>query len=359
MTVNGGRIRFGPGAMRGPENTSGERTSIPGAPLERMHPWERKQTDGYRETGIWQDQKTTAGTAVEKRIAGAGIVPEVREATEPAENEDEVLTEEHSDHIVAKADADSEENSEMPKTAEDIETGIPSEARKEKNKANHTGNKEDQSEEEVDLNGFQVVRREFFAHTREPSIMFNDGKIGVNAACVRKLPDVDYVQILIHREKQLLAIKPCAELDLFSFQWGKTIKGKRVPRTVTGKLFHMKVCDMMGWNPNYRYKILGRLCRSNGDNLFVFDLKSAETYEKTVSEKGGKKQTSRVPVLPMEWKDQFGIPFEEQHKALQVNMFDGFTLFSLKEKPQKEHNGDANPDDANTALEKGKTDGIE
>ena len=57
--------------------------------------------------------------------------------------------------------------------------------------------------EEVDLRGFQVVRREFFAHVREPSIIFNDGKVGVNTACVRKLPDVEYVQFLIHREKKL------------------------------------------------------------------------------------------------------------------------------------------------------------
>ena len=41
-----------------------------------------------------------------------------------------------------------------------------------------------------------------------------------------------------------------------------------------------------------------------------------------------------MPVLPAEWKDQFGIPYEEHKKALQINMFDGFALFSLGEKQQ-------------------------
>ena len=194
---------------------------------------------------------------------------------------------------------------------------------------------DEETEEEVDLKGFQVVRREFFAHTREPSIIFNDGKISVNTACVRRLPDVEYVQILINREKQMLAIKPCGELDLFSFLWGTTKAGKRYPRAVTGKLFFMKVCDMMNWNPDYRYKILGRLCRANGENLFVFDLKSSETYERSVADEDGKRKTSRIPVFPLQWKDQFGIPFEEQHQALQINMFDGFTLFSLKDAGKK------------------------
>ena len=194
---------------------------------------------------------------------------------------------------------------------------------------------DEEIEEELDLNGFQVVRREFFAHTREPSIVFNDGKISLNTACVRKFPDVEYVQILVHREKQQLAIRPCDELDLFAFRWGVTKNGKRFPRAVTGRLFFMMVCDMMGWNPDYRYKILGRLRRANGEQLFAFDLKSFETYERTVSDENGKRKTSRIPVFPLEWKDQFGIPFEEQHQALQINLFDGFTLFSLKDKGKK------------------------
>ncbi len=190
---------------------------------------------------------------------------------------------------------------------------------------------DEEVDEEVDLNGFQVVRREFFAHIREPSIVFNDGKVSVNTACVRKLPEAEYIQILINRETQQLAIRPCEELDLFAVQWATTKNGKRHPRAVTGKIFFMKICDMMGWNPNYRYKILGRLCHANGIKLFVFDLKSFETYERSISKEDGKRKSSRIPIFPLEWKDQFGIPFEEQHKALQVNMFDGFTLFSLKD----------------------------
>lgn len=185
--------------------------------------------------------------------------------------------------------------------------------------------------EEVDLKGFQVVRREFFAHTREPAIIFNDGKISVNTACVRKMPDVEYIQILINRETRQLAINPCNEDALFCFQWGMTKEGKRFPKPVTGRLFFLKLCDLMGWNAEYRYKVLGRLCRANGRDLFVFDLASCETYERSPKDKEGKRKTSRVPIFPVEWKDQFGIPFEEQHKALQINMFDGFTLFSLKE----------------------------
>ena len=95
--------------------------------------------------------------------------------------------------------------------------------------------------EDIQLDGFQFVRTEFFAHIHEPSFTFNDGKVGVNTACVRKLPSNEYIQILINKETKMLVIKPCDEYDLFSYQWGHTKNGKRFPRQVTARLFFMKV----------------------------------------------------------------------------------------------------------------------
>ena len=42
--------------------------------------------------------------------------------------------------------------------------------------------------------GYQVVRGEFFAHIYEPSFTFNNYKVSVNTACIKKLPDVEYVK---------------------------------------------------------------------------------------------------------------------------------------------------------------------
>lgn len=203
-------------------------------------------------------------------------------------------------------------------------------------------NDETEEAKDIDLHGFQYVRREFFSHIHEPSISFNDGKVGVNTACVKRLPEVNYVQILINRETKMLAIKPCEELDLYSFQWCIVKGEKRFPRQVTGRLFFMKICDLMRWNPQHRYKILGKLCRANGQYIIVFDLQSTEKYERTVTE-GGKKKVSRTPVFPAEWKDQFGIPYEEHQKALQINMFDGYALYSLTDKGQIQKEEDDSP----------------
>ena len=93
----------------------------------------------------------------------------------------------------------------------------------------------------------------------------------------------------------------------------------------------MKLFDMMGWNLNYRYKILGKLIRANGEYLFVFDLTSTEVYQRIVKE-GAKPKMSRTPVFPAEWQDQFGVPFEEHRKSLQINIFDNYAVYGIKDK---------------------------
>ena len=176
--------------------------------------------------------------------------------------------------------------------------------------------------------GFVLVHREFFAHLREPAITFNSGKIALNSACLRKLPDINYVQILVNADRKMLVVRPCDEEEIYSFQWCNEKSGKRSPRAVTGRLFHMKICDLMSWNPDYRYKVLGKLVRSNGQHLFAFDLTSHEIYKRTVSE-DGKTKSSRSPVFPAEWKNSFGVPYEEHQKSLQINLFDGYAVYGL------------------------------
>lgn len=177
--------------------------------------------------------------------------------------------------------------------------------------------------------GYQVVRGEFFAHTFEPSFTFNNYKVSVNTACIKKMPDTDFVQILVNPEEKKLAVKPCPEEAKDSFRWCTNGSKKRSPKQITCRVFFAKVIALMGWNPNYRYKILGKLLTSGDDILFVFDLTTPEIFMR-VSKEGDKPKMSRTPSYPAEWKNQFGLPVEEHQNTIQVNMFNGYTVFGVQ-----------------------------
>jgi hypothetical protein len=87
---------------------------------------------------------------------------------------------------------------------------------------------------------------------------------------------------------------------------------------------------LMGWNPNYRYKLLGKLIQSGSEYLFIFDLTATEIYQRIITNEE-KVKTSRTPIFPAEWQNQFGLPVEEHRQLLQVNIFDGYTVFGLKD----------------------------
>ena len=191
-----------------------------------------------------------------------------------------------------------------------------------------------QKDEQFSYDGYQVVRGEFFAHLFEPSVTFKDDKVSVNAACLNKLPNVDYVQFLVNPEERKLAVKPCTEEMKDSFCWAaKSGQGKRKPKLISCPIFFAKVMNLMRWNATDRHKILGKLIRTKNDMLFVFDLNSAETYKKRNAES---KSEGRKAYYPEDWKNQFGVPVKDHQDLTLVSIFDDYTVFKIDKSEESE-----------------------
>lgn len=186
---------------------------------------------------------------------------------------------------------------------------------------------------DFNYDGYQVVRGEFFAHLNEPSITFNNYKVNLNAACINKLHNIKYIQFLVNPAEKKLAVKSCPEniRDSYLCCTVNRKNGKRRPKYISCKMFCLKLFSLMNWNMDFKYKLLGNLICSNGEYLFLFDLTSTEVFQREASD-GKKVKNSRIPAFPEEWKDQFGLPVEEHKKSFQINVFDGYVVFGIKEK---------------------------
>ena len=196
----------------------------------------------------------------------------------------------------------------------------------------------------MDFEGFEMGRGEFFAHTREPCFTLSDGKVQANTACIRKMADVNYIQILINQTTHKLVIRACEEEELFSLPWCREKDGKRFPRAITGPIFIMKVCALMGWNPDNRIRMLGKFCRANEDLIFLFDMDGAEEFERR-TDADGKRKTSRTPHFSPSLENVFGPLFTEHKKELGFNLHQGFAVFSVKDGQLHPRDGDAQTGD--------------
>ena len=200
-------------------------------------------------------------------------------------------------------------------------------------------------EEDMDIDDFEIVSPEFFSQIKEPSFTVNVNKVYVNAACVRLLPDVEYVKILVSRKRKQVAFEPSDEMDIKAYRWCRIKDGKRYASQRTGDIFVMMLCEMMGWDPDYRYKIIGRLVHSKGHSLIVFDLTTYNCYPKEASEEG--KETGRKRrAFPIEkWNGRFGPTYAESKRSLQVNTFDGYTVWTIKKGDETHTEGSSVQDD--------------
>ena len=174
----------------------------------------------------------------------------------------------------------------------------------------------EEEQEVVDLAGYQVTKAELFAHTREPAITVWDSRIKFNMACLRRFPGVKYIQILIHPDQKRLMIRPCDSDAPDSLRWASGGGAKELKnRDLLCRVFAAKIFDLMQWNGDYRYKVLGKPVVCDGEGLFLFQLSDFELF---VSGKG--KRT----YLPEDWRDYFGMPVEEHSKAHQISLADGY-----------------------------------
>lgn len=215
--------------------------------------------------------------------------------------------------------------------------------------------------QDFSYDGYQVVRRELFAHLREPAVVIRRDSVTFNTACIAGLEDAVYIQILVNQENKRMVVRKCEENDKDALRWCVEKPDKRKSRKMTNKLFSAMIYDMMGWDLDCRYKMQGYKITHEDETMYIFDLLEPEIYmdtkrkrkkadsvqkadandtpaeltkeqiEEQQKEENAVKverKLNRIPFYPKEWKDSFGLPVKEHERALETNLKEGYVEFS-------------------------------
>ena len=161
-------------------------------------------------------------------------------------------------------------------------------------------------EKEFSYDGYQVVRKELFAHLRDPAIVIRKDSVTFNTACINGLEDVVYIHMMFNKELKRIVVEGCDENDKDALRWCVAKPDKRKSRKMMGRPFSELVYREMGWEEGCRYKILGYRIQFEGKTLYVFDLNVPEVF----LEKKRKKKTDNV-----ETSESAPVQAEEQPKA--------------------------------------------
>ena len=201
-------------------------------------------------------------------------------------------------------------------------------------------------EQSFSYDGYQIVRKELFAHLRDPAITIRKDSVTFNTACIEGLEDVVYIHMMFNRELKRIVVEGCDENDKDALRWCIAKPDKRKSRKMVGKPFSELVYREMGWDENCRYKILGYRIQFEVKTLYVFDFMVPEIFHERKSRKKNEQASQEVAEMPNEdaqnnnaaetevntrkgyYPDDvantFGVPVEQHRADTEIQQMDGY-----------------------------------
>ncbi len=164
---------------------------------------------------------------------------------------------------------------------------------------------------EFDLRGYEIARTQFFDVQERICVTFSDRTIVFSTAAVRKFGDCTNIELLVHPDNKLFAVRPCPAKDKTSVQWARKRDGILLPKNISGIAFLPPIFEMFQWNKNCKYKIIGVHRQRNNESILVFNLNETEVILPNASilpQEPDTPNKSREKVMgyPQEWVDNFG-----------------------------------------------------
>ncbi len=211
--------------------------------------------------------------------------------------------------------------------------------------------KAEQLELEFSFEGYQVVRRELFAHINDPAVTIRRDSVTFNNACIRGLEDAVYILILINPHIHRLLIQKCDENEKNALRWCIPREEGRESRQIKSRDFSDQLYKLLDWDKRNRYKILGYRIKYQGEAMFIFDLMETEVFDDTTR----KDPSFEKELEELNQKDPqkgqnkafdvdkitstFGVPLEENQKALQLEKIDDYVDSDLVAGKEKKNAG--------------------
>lgn len=130
---------------------------------------------------------------------------------------------------------------------------------------------------DFDLRGYEIVRGQFFDVKDRISATFTDDQASFSKAAVKKL-GCEFVELLIHPEKKLLAVRRCSMDEKNAIRWAKETEDGFRLRVVRGTAFMPAVYEILSWKRQCKYHVIGNYVEREQEAVLLMDMKETEIF---------------------------------------------------------------------------------
>lgn len=128
---------------------------------------------------------------------------------------------------------------------------------------------------DVSLDGFQVVKGNYFNRLIEPYMAFRETSVAFNVSAYRALNCVSTVQIMVNQVNRKILICPVSSDDLDSITWIRN-QDSLNSKPIECAAFTRPLYEMWKWKPKTRYRAYGKLVQCDKKLMLMFDFTSPE-----------------------------------------------------------------------------------
>lgn len=172
-----------------------------------------------------------------------------------------------------------------------------------------------------DLSGYEKADARLFVTRFSPTLTFKGNRIYFNKACMSKLDDADYVEMLFEPEERLIAIRKSNKDQPFAFKW-RASDGRGISRSCSG--FMLTLCELMKWNDSYQYRLSGTKREKGNELIILFDLDAALPITKKIIDKGDIYDKVSINLLDEYYAYHYGENIYEDAYSMRLYLLDYF-----------------------------------
>ncbi|UQZ87858.1 recombinase family protein [Deltaproteobacteria bacterium Smac51] len=131
---------------------------------------------------------------------------------------------------------------------------------------------------DFDLRGYEIARSQFFDVAKKASITFTINELKFGIECIRKMNDIAFVELLIHPDNHLLAVRPSTDKNRNAVRWAMLKETACQTRTISGTAFLKTIYEVYGWRAEFKYRMRGIQNQKKNESVYIFDMRETEIF---------------------------------------------------------------------------------
>ena len=131
---------------------------------------------------------------------------------------------------------------------------------------------------DINLDGFQVVRGQYFSRGSEPCLTLWESAVSFNIPAFAALNNCEAVQLMVNLATRCILVKPVSSRETDAINW---ISDPTNPKTrkMECTMFTRRLFNEWGWDREQRYRVNGKLVKYGKNLMLLFDFTSPEVWK--------------------------------------------------------------------------------